>query len=264
MAACAHVHSEPAARVEEVRVGDALFELRYDAADGRAARQVRDALASAVPAAQRWGRLTSPVVLTIHRTHDGLEAAARRPGYAWLRAWTRYGSVDLQSPRTWSRGAATDDEMAQLLAHEITHCVMYQAAASAATWRSVRIPLWFREGMATVTAGERRPVGAPEIGRYYHDVTPAAAAAADPLSRPEPLYRANAELVYGTANSAFRFLLDRYGEERIRRVLSSMAAGSDFDSAFERAVGIPVADFEREFRRYVLWRGGLALGARGS
>lgn len=264
-AACAHARSEAAdSRAEAIRVGDAVFELRYRAEDAEAARQVRDALRGAVPAAERWGRLARPVLVTIHPTHEDLEVAAQRPGYPWLRAWTRYDSVDLQSPRTWSRGSATDAQMAQLVAHEITHCVMYQSAASELTWRRALIPLWFREGMATVTAGEHRSVGPPEIGRYYREARAPSAAAADPLSRPEPLYRTRSDLVYGTADSAFRFLLDRYGEQRIRGLLSAMAAGSEFGPAFESAVGIPLAAFEREFRRYVLWRGGLAPDARGT
>jgi Peptidase MA superfamily len=263
-AACAHVRSDPGERAETVRVGDAVFELRYGAKDARAARQVREALRSAVPAAERWGRLSRPVLITIYSTHGDLEAAAHRPGYAWLRAWTRYDSVDLQSPRTWSRGDATDAQMSQLVAHEITHCVMYQAAATELTWRSLRIPLWFREGMATVTAGEHRNVGLPEIGRYYREAHSLSRADADPLSRPEPLYRTRSDLVYGTADSAFRFLLDRYGPQRIRALLSGMAAGNEFAPAFEGAIGIPVAAFEGEFRRYVLLRGGLALDAHGT
>jgi hypothetical protein len=276
LAACAHAHGEPSARLETacvgepsarletVRVGEATFELRYAPEDAQAAKQVRAALGRAVPAAERWGRLSGSVVVTIHPTHQALEGAAQRSGYAWLRAWTRYGSVDLQSPRTWSRGMATDDELAQLLAHEITHCVMYRSAASESTWRSVRIPLWFREGMATVTAGERAHVGPSEIGRFYREAAATSGPAGDPLSEPELLYRSRAELVYGTAQSAFQFLLDRYGEERIRSLLERMAAGSDFGAAFQGAVGIPIVDFEREYRHYVLWRGSLALGPRGS
>jgi hypothetical protein len=261
--ACAHVQAEPSARIESVRIGEAVFELRYEAEDAQAAKQVREALRRAVPAAERWGRLSGPIVVTIHPTHGSLENTAHRSGYAWLRAWTRYGSIDLQSPRTWSRGMATDGEMAELLSHEITHCVMYRSAASESTWQHVRIPLWFREGMATVTAGERKRVGPPEIRRFYQEAT-TSPAAGDPLSRPEPLYKSNSELVYGTAHSAFQFLLDRYGEDRIRRLLPGMAEGSDFSAAFQLSMGISVEEFEREFRHYVLWQGGLALHVRGT
>jgi hypothetical protein len=263
LSACAHVQSEPSARIESVRIGEAVFELRYQAEDAHAAEQVRGALRRAVPAAERWGRLSGPVLVTIHPTHQALEAAAQRRGYPWLRAWTRYGSVDLQSPRTWSRGMASDDEMAQLLAHEITHCVMYRSTASESTWRSVRIPLWFREGMATVTAGERKRVGPPEIRRFYQEAA-VPPRAGDPISEPEPLYRAHADLVYGAAHSAFEFLLERYGEERIRRLLGEMAGGSRFAAAFQGAMGISVEAFEREFKRYVLWRGSPADDTRGT
>src|SRR6185295_2154512 len=42
----------------------------------------------------------------------------------------------------------------ELMLHELTHCVMYQRSASAADWSRKRIPLWFREGMASVTASQ--------------------------------------------------------------------------------------------------------------
>jgi hypothetical protein len=245
--ACAHSPAER--RLETVRVGDAEFNLQYRPEDEAAARQVRTALEQAVPAARRWGTLAAPVLLTIHASHGALEEAAQRRGYDWLRAWTRYDRIDLQSPRTWSRGAASDAEMTRLLAHEITHCVMYQASSSALTWAHRDIPLWFREGMASVTAGESRRVGPREIGRFYRE------AAGDPLTIPGPLYRSHSDLVYGTAHSAFRFLLERYGEDRIRRLLALMASGAEFEPAFQGAMGIPLSDFELEFKHYVLWRG---------
>ena len=77
----------------------------------------------------------------------------------------------------------------------------------------------------------------------------------DPLTAPEALYRSRSDLVYGTADRAFQFLLERYGEDRIRRLLSSTGEGDAFEAAFQDAMGIPVHDFERDFKRYVLWRG---------
>ena len=41
----------------------------------------------------------------------------------------------------------------ELLTHELTHCVMYQRAGTDLNWSLKGIPLWFREGMASVTAG---------------------------------------------------------------------------------------------------------------
>jgi hypothetical protein len=247
-----------------VRAGEAVFHLQYVPEDAGTALQVKAVLEWAVSAAERWGRLSAPVLVTIHPTHRALEAAAHREGYPWLRAWARYGSLDLQSPRTWSRGAASDAEVAQLLAHELTHCVMYQSAASERTWTNVGIPLWFREGMASVTAGQEHERARPEaIWRFYREQRAAGTpSAGDPLAQPEPLYRWESELVYGTAHQAFRFLLDRYGEERVRRLVARMGEGSSFQDAFQHAVGISLQDFEGDFRRYVVWQGWRGQGER--
>lgn len=241
-----------------------MFHLRYQPEDAAAAEQVKRALARAVPAATRWGMLDASVQVTIHPTHEALEAAAQRPGEAWMRAWARYASVELQSPRTWSSGRASDEQMAQLLAHELTHCAMYQASASEWSWAYKGIPLWFREGMASVAAGQgHRRDGLERIARFYDQLGPGVAASGrgaeggrgDPLSDPEPLYRREDKLVYSTAHHAFEFFVERYGDAKVRAVLAEMSAGHRFEGAFERAVGIPPRAFEADFRRYVAWRG---------
>jgi hypothetical protein len=255
---CAHARGTPSAEheVETVRVGDAIFLLDYQREDAGTARQVKGALGRAVPTAARWGRLSVPVRITIHPTHQALELATHREGQAWLRGWARFASVDLQSPRTWSSGAASDAQMFQILAHEITHCVMYQSAARESTWQKLPIPLWFKEGMASVTAGQDHKRSLSEaIWRLYK----AKAAADGPRSTADPLTEAgprfDSELVYGTAHLAFSFLLERYGDESVRKVIARMGGGGGFPEAFQEATGIAVDDFQSEFRRHVVGEG---------
>ncbi len=251
--ACAHVHGGQSTRLETVNVGNAVVRVQYGLEDAETAEQVKGALRRAVAAAERWGRLSTPVLVTIHPTHRALEVATHHEGYGWMRAWARYASVDLQSPRTWPD--AKDGEVERLLAHELTHCVMYQSVASEWSWRRRLIPLWFREGMASVTAGQEQGRVQPEaIGRFYRDQTAGEGArpAGDPLTDPGPLYRSSSDLVYGTAHRAFHFLLDRYGEERVRRLIANMGDGDGFREAFWKAMGIPVEDFEGDFRRYAV------------
>lgn len=256
---CACVPSGPAQRVERVSVGDAAFGVKSSPEDAEAARQVERVLPRAVHAAARWGKLSVPVLVTIHPTHRDLEVAAHREGHAWLRAWARYASVDLQSPRTWSSGSASDAEMTALLSHELTHCVMYQLAGSEQTWSRRAIPLWFREGMASVAAGQEYGWVSPEaIRRHYLERgSPGGGEplVEDPLTAPGSLYRSDSDLVYATASRAFRFLLDRHGEEPIRRVMAGMSEGKGFGDAFWQALGVPVAEFEGNFRKHVLRRG---------
>jgi hypothetical protein len=276
-AGCApRLSGEAVPRRQTVRVGEARVELVSWPEDARSARQVARALAVALPRTARWGALEVPVTVTIHPTHAALEAAARRPGHEWLRAWARYRSIELQSPATWGILGAGDARVADLLTHELTHCVMYQRAAAEWSWSLKEIPLWFREGMASVTAGEGARRGSLEdLWRFYEEGLTADGAGAgepgrgaargraarglrsdgDPLADPEPLYQERSEVVYGAAHHAFRFLVDRYGEAPVRGTLERMRGGAAFPGAFQESFGISEPEFEADFRRYVLWRG---------
>lgn len=261
-------------RVDRFTTGDASFRLVYLDEDAAVAQDLKRILAEVTPQTRRWGALKVPVTITIHPSHEALEAAVQRDGYEWLRAWARYASIDLQSPRSWSLFGPARERVEELVLHELTHCVMYQNSASEWSWPYKAIPLWFREGLASVTAeqGHRRP-GPELIARYYRGALPGSAGSgdghgggggaparrarpgADPLTDPEPLYQDESEVVYGTAHLAFEFLMRRYGEERVREVLSLMERGDFFGAAFRKAIGLEVAEFEREFRRYVVWEG---------
>jgi len=259
-------------RLDTLEFDGQVFRIHYWEEDAKAAAQVGRALARAVPRVARWGRIAKEVTITIHPTHAELEAAVHREGFEWLRAWARYQTIDLQSPRTWGWFGAEDREVEELITHELTHCAMYQAAASEWTWPHKGIPLWFREGLASVTAeqGYRRTTH-EELWRYYSksvpgagDGYPAAVARAargyvsqegDPVTDPEPLYQERSDVVYGAAHRTFEFLVSRYGEGRVRASLALMREGRSFEKGFEEAFGIGEGAFASEFRRYVLWQG---------
>jgi hypothetical protein len=256
-------------QVERVVVGGARFEVQYGPDDAGAAREVIAALPRATERVARWGGLAAPVRINIHPGHAELEAAVRREGYGWLRAWAGYSTVDLQSPRTWSLFGASEKELAELLTHELSHCATYQQASSEYNWPYKGTPLWFLEGLASVTADQgyrRRQV--EDLWRYYSESVPGAGGDApasravlaasldgDPIADPERLYQEKYEVVYGAAHHAFRFLLDRYGEERIRRILALMGQGKTFARAFEEVIGISEPEFAADFRHYVVWQG---------
>ncbi len=239
---CIHAQRGEGIRVEIFEVRNAAFRLEYPPEDAGTAQQVRRSLERAVPAAARWGSFSAPILITIHPTHEAFEAATRRKGFTWLRAWARRASVDVQSPRSWSIGRASDAGMEQLLAHELTHCVMYQMLGSEQTWQDRGVPVWFREGMASVTAGEQHATTGPRPDAGLASGTAVSLAALDLL------YKRESSKVYGTAHRAFHFLLDRYGEERIRRLIVGVGEGRDFAEAFRRTLGIPLQEFEGDFQ----------------
>jgi hypothetical protein len=229
--ACGHVPTGPVTRSSlTVQVDETRVEVRHGDEDGAVADQVRRVLPRAVRATSQWGSLPASVTVSIHVTHADLEAATGRTGNAWMRAWARIGAVELQSPSTWSRGHASDDALTQILAHELTHCVLFQAVGR--DGRARDIPTWFQEGMASVAAGERHTL-----------------ARADAVSSPAPLLRSNPALVYGTADRAFRDLILRFGEPRVRLLLARLGEGHAFAAAFRDATGVTLAEFEGDFSR---------------
>lgn len=268
--ACApRLGGEPEPRIRSVAAAGARFRILHQPEDAGAALQVERALRVAAPRVARWGGLTSTVTIALHPTHERLEAAVRRPGYEWLRAWARHSRIDLQSPRTWRLFGASDEDVAELLTHELAHCAMYQQSATEFTWPFKGEPLWFREGLASVTAGQGyRRVTLEDLWRFYAEGGEAeealpppgadpggAAGGADPIANPERLYQRRSDLVYGASHHAFAFLLARYGEPRVRGVLGRMGEGSRFDEAFQAEIGISEGEFAADFRRFVIWQG---------
>ena len=267
-----HVEGEP--WIEEVvAISGATVRIQHCRGDLVAAHQVARAVVAAAPRVARFGVLVAPVTITIHPSHEALEAEVRRTGYEWLRAWARYQRIDLQSPRTWGLFGASDREVTELVMHELTHCAMYQLAGNDLTWMYKDIPRWFSEGLASVAAeqGYRRGE-VRDLWRFYEDVLPGSgdgvagaragagvargpSSLGDPLVDPDPLYQDQSQVVYRAAHHAVAFLLARYGEERVHRVVQLMGEGRRFPAAFREAIGIGDAEFASDFRRYVVWQG---------
>jgi hypothetical protein len=261
-------------RLETVEIDGQTFRIHYWTEDAAAAAQLSRSLVRSVPRVARWGKLSREVTITLYPSHAALEAAVHREGLEWLRAWAQYQTIDVQSPRTWGWFGASDEALDELVTHELTHCVMYQTAASEWTWPHKGIPLWFQEGLASVTADQGHRRSTPEeLRRFYLGSMPSpgagdgypramaraahgyASSDGDPVTDPEPLYQDSSDIVYGAAHRTFEFLLSRYGEERVRAVMARMHEGRAFEQAFAESIGISEAAFASEFRRYVLWQG---------
>ncbi len=273
LSSCAHRISAPAEiRGQDLAVGDARFRVLWTAGDEKAARQVLRAIAIAAPRVQSWGALAQPVTITIHPNHDALEAAVHRQGYDWLRAWARFQTIDIQSPRTWTLFGVSDRKLEELLTHELTHCAMYQLSGNDLTWMYKEIPRWFSEGIASVAAAQGyRYGGLDDLWRFYQEKLPGSGDGipgrvratrapllilpGDPIVDPDPLYQEQSHVVYGAAHHAAEFLIARYGQERVHRILELMGEGSRFPSAFKEAIGITEVEFAADFRRYVVWEG---------
>ena len=227
--------------------------------------ETSDLLRSAVPEAakalSRWGGLREPVRITVVNSHWELEEMVGRP-LPGLSAWAKRTQVVLWDPRWWPLPPIVQQDPALaarirrtqvtgLLKHELTHSLMFQRAGPPKWDPQDRIPFWFREGMATVTAGEGAQWPPPESLSQWLVKHPEA----ELLRNAQTLARTNPAIAYGAAYHAFDFLAHRYGDATVLRILDLMRVHGGFPEAFREALGISVDSFETDFRRYLGWRG---------
>jgi hypothetical protein len=231
---------------ERVEGPGLLFEVQYTRADVRELPRIESGLLAVGPRLSRWGSFREGVFVRVFPDHDSLERAVDRRGYPWLRAWSYGETVLLQSPRSWSAPEPLDEELNELLAHELTHALMYQLLQPADEpgwdYSVEEPPLWFREGMASVTAGQgHRRMSCEELSKWL-----AAHPGSDLLHPSSELYRTEKEAVYGAAHRAFDALVQRFGDQAVRDVLRGVRTGARFADSFKAATGRTLADFEQQ------------------
>ena len=254
LAACATARTPGTTRqlplAARVQAPGLLFELLYTQPDNVEVGRIGSGLLAAGPRLARWGTFRQGVWIRVYPDHDSLESALDRHGYPWLRAWAFGDQVLLQSPRSWNAlsSAALDEELSELLVHELTHSLMYQLmeGQDGPPWTSdlplEEPPLWFREGMASVTAGQgHRRLSGEDLARWI-----AGHPGTDLLHPTAEQYRTEKEAVYGAAHRAFDLLVKIAGDQAVRDVLRGVREGARFADAFKTATGHQLHDFEHE------------------
>jgi hypothetical protein len=234
--------------------------------------ETSELLKSAVPEATkvltRWGGLREPVRITVVNSRWELEELVGRP-LPGISAWARKNQVIVWDPRWWPLPPGVQEtpalgerlrrtQVTSLLEHELTHSLMFQRAGGPPADPRDRIPFWYREGMATLTAGEGAQWPPPESLSQWLAKHPGA----DLLRDAPTLVRTHPAIAYGAAYHAFDFLVRRYGDGTVLRVLDLIRVREGFPDAFQDAVGVSVESFATDFRRYLGWRGFLPAGPR--
>ncbi|MGV3621068.1 MAG: hypothetical protein ACO1OB_09635 [Archangium sp.] len=247
----------PLAMLIKTQPVDSRFVIRSDGFIEADVKRVEQALLATDDGLRRWGGLEKRVTVYVVSTHDTLESAVHRRGFGWLRAWARYDDVIFQAPATWN---ASDEVLKQLVLHEVTHCLLFQRSASEADWTKKHIPLWFREGMAIFTAGQQPLYPSFEDTKSWLAANPDFDVFIDGEDLSEDYYQP----VYGFALHAFTFLTQRFGEERIVQLMAIMRGGDEFADAFEKAMGMPLERYEKDFLVFIKLRGFRSVGRKPS
>ncbi|HTK30518.1 MAG TPA: hypothetical protein VL332_01040 [Candidatus Saccharimonadaceae bacterium] len=137
------------------------------------------------------------------------------------------------------------EDLRHVVVHELTHAIMFDmlyggSAASLITRQGFyQIPLWFAEGMA-----EYFSLGMESNAEMFlRDGTIEGYL--------PPLEFSGGYIVYKQGQSALSYLVERYGEERLRDVLQRSRQMHNFDRAFQRSVGMPVSKFDEQWREWL-------------
>jgi hypothetical protein len=191
--------------------------------------RVRTSLTQVLPLLERWGTVRAPVRIRIVRDHAALERAAHQPDLPWLRGWTFPNEVLLQGPGSWPIDPREEPSLSALLAHELTHALLYQLLTDPQGTLAPAPPPWFVEGMASVTAQQQARRLTQTQLRDWLTAHPGV----DPFTFSDRLLHNEQRALYSAAHLAFQRLLDQFGEAKILAILVEERAGAPFAVAFE-------------------------------
>ncbi|MGC4191364.1 MAG: peptidase MA family metallohydrolase [Thermomicrobiales bacterium] len=142
----------------------------------------------------------------------------------------------------------SDSEVGRVIPHEISHQVLFQATHNPFSL----MPTWFDEGMATHTqiGGTGSFMGmviAAERQGSLFDLSS--------LTESFPYTPSQATLAYAASWSAIAFIEDRWGEDGIAALIRAFGEGLPEDEAIPQALGIPMTQFEQDWKAWIAAQG---------
>ena len=133
---------------------------------------------------------------------------------------------------------------ALVLRHELTHILVYEILSPGVGGRGV-VPLWIHEGLANYMVGE----WADADIRQMSDLI--ASGNVPPVSQLEGDGGfANKRLNNTLGHAAFDYIEERWGPDRMRRLLDALAAAPDV-SPYEAVFNLTPALFDATFKQYL-------------
>ncbi len=126
------------------------------------------------------------------------------------------------------------------LRHELSHVLVGEVVRRGHR----RVPLWFDEGVAVWTSG-KVPLYNPqafELAVRARSLPPLA-----DLAEAFPRNPTQRGVAYEQSESFIRHVVERHGEQAIRRTLQAAAEGVAFPAAFRQATGSDVETIERQW-----------------
>lgn len=126
--------------------------------------------------------------------------------------------------------------------HELAHLIIEQFAGSCVGGSR---PNWLEEGLAVYAEGEPEQRILNELRRATRDNS------FEPLrslNGPFSAHGPEAGIAYSQSYSVVAFMLEQYGQEKMRELLLTLAGGEGYDQALERVYGFNIDGLEMAWR----------------
>lgn len=173
---------------------------------------------------------------------EGTPPARRAPSWSVGYAFGAAGLVVLLPSRV---PGYPDRSLESVLLHEVAHVLVARAAGRRP------VPRWFDEGVAMAVS---RVTLSDRTHLVFATIRRGSLSLAD-LDRAFPAGPGAAGRAYALAGAFVRHLLDTYGQGVVADILSEIAAGATFDTAFARRAGAPLGEVEAHFWRQLdIWQ----------
>jgi hypothetical protein len=183
---------------------------------------------------QRFGHFPSkPMVVVLH-TRETFQSATGSPAWADGLFDPVLGRIQIPT-----QGATTDTKwLTNVLRHEFVHALLHDRLG----FGSGALPLWLNEGLAMQLAGSEWP----ELNQIMPEEVKVI-----PLQYLEGswghLPHNVAALAYMEANSATRFLIERFGMSRIDDLLAACAAKESIGTALQTRLSLSYEQFQQQW-----------------
>jgi hypothetical protein len=205
---------------------------------------LRKAAGSAITtmSSQAGVKVEAPIRILIYANDQDFMSAEDPGTHEWAggSAFPRYNVILIHA------AASNLDYATRTIPHELTHVIIYNATKNPYGG----IPHWLDEGLAMVSEGEQEP---------GFDVALKAAVKNDSLisvwslSSNFPTDARQARLSYAQSYSLTRFVIDKYGQSAMSKLLAAFREGATYDDALKSAIGLDTYGLDDA------WRAGFGL-----
>ena len=183
---------------------------------------------------QKFGHFPSKPIMVVLHTKDSFQGATGSPVWADGLYDPSLGRIQIPT-----QGATTDSKsLASVLRHEYVHALLHDRLGT----NVGALPTWLNEGLAMQWAGDTWP----ELDQAMQGEI-----SVIPLTSLEgswgTLPAGTSTVAYLEANSATRYMIERWGLARVDALLNAFQAKSSVATAFQNTLFISYEEFQRQW-----------------